>query len=681
MPKSVPNIILNIYQFMKTLFFIKNRNKMITTLILGAVMFSSQFMMGQVELEGRDLKRYREAYSYAQSTNNKKAIGILRELQVKNPDEINVNYNLGLCYMNMSGNPDSALYFLNRVKELDSEGEWNDARSELCIAIARAHQLKYDYEGALTVYEEIESNDTEGTWKETLQREREICENALVLMNNPVKLEVARLGDQINSTDDDYRPVLSSDMSTMLFTSRRRNVLATDFRYDDGQSEEGIFMAKHDGNRWGPARRIDNIFAEEFVQQETATCLTNNGTELYIVRDGNIWVSKYDSIRGAWNIATKLPEPINHNRSNETFAYVTEDGGMLYFTSDRSGGVGGFDIYRSYRLPNGNWGVPQNLGPTINTPYDEDCPIVHPTKNMLYFSSKGHNTMGGYDIFYSIMNPDSTFAAVNNIGYPINTPDDDRYFVPTAQKDMAYYSSIQWAKGSISNGYDIFEVTYEEPEINKLVLIEGYVKALPGSSITITAECDGEEMGIYRPNPDSKRFVIILESRRNYTIVATDGNKRLTEKVSLKENESYAKMGKTKSIGTFDFTEGQPTSLLEMIQPGALAQDKTPIELRNTPEKQVANMLPQSGNTLPEGKKYYTVQVMSLRDKCVPKRLRNLKPEDLIEFEYRNGWFVYSVGKYENKADANAHKEKIVDDTPYKDSFVRSISHYQKYVK
>ncbi len=401
------------------------------------------------------------------------------------------------------------------------------------------------------------------------------------------------------------------------------------------------------------------------------------------MRDGEIYVSLYDSTKNDWGAATALPEPINSSSSEETFAFVSNDGGVMFFASDRKGGYGGTDIYRSYRLPNGKWGVPQNLGDIINTPYNEDSPIMHPTQNILYFSSAGHNTMGGYDIFFSILNPDSTFAAVSNIGYPINTPDDDVHFVPTTEKNVAYYSSIVWSgETDESSGFDIYEVAYEEPEIEKLVVVEGKIVASADDRIYITAENNGETVGSYQPNSKTNKFVIILEVGSEYTVRVSAGDEEIDRVVTLTEAEAYAKSGETKNIGTFEFKSGIVNATTEGDTSSSAAQQanaNSNSQNDSAASTKSSTSVAKASDT--KGNDAFTVQILSLREAIDVNKLKGVDASQVVEYQYKDGWFVYSVGEYKSVADVKAKRDEIISTTPYSDAFYRRISQYDKFTK
>ncbi len=402
------------------------------------------------KLSNKDKLKYEDALTYASRTNYRLAICDLRGLHSKYPENIDIAYNLGLCYINGSGNPDSAVYFLNLVRKLDKRDRWNESKGDLLLALGKAQQLAGNPDEALQYYDEIERRDNDGVFADAVAREREVCANAKMLTSAPVKLTLQSVGDKVNSVWNDYRPVLTVNEDTMYFTSRRPKKDADQsVRFDDGQFEEAVYRAVRKGNKWdssdwGDVEQIRDLIVDSKSGrgQETVTSVSGDGKELYLCHDGDIYVSKCDE-NGKWLPAEKLPAPVN-TLFDEQNAFVTTDGQELYISSDAPGGYGGRDIYRSRRLPNGQWGEPLNLGPGVNTESDEDAPVFHELSRVLYFSSNGHNTMGGYDIFYSPQNESGVFEAAKNIGFPINSPDDDFYFAPSVDRDRAFYASIRY---------------------------------------------------------------------------------------------------------------------------------------------------------------------------------------------------------------------------------------------
>ena len=198
----------------------------------------------------------------------------------------------------------------------------------------------------------------------------------------------------------------------------------------------------------------------------------------------------------------------------ETHATISIDGSALYFVSDRKeGGQGGRDIWRCVKLPNGAWGVPYNLGPTINTPGDEDAPYLHPDGVTLFFSSTGHKNMGGFDVFKSVKNEDGQWSEPENLRAPINTPDDDIFYVQSADGKRGYISSNR--KGNFGET-DIYRVDYEKANSVPLTLLKGIITFNGKSNspahtrILVTDGQTGEVIQEIRPNEKTGKYVMIL---------------------------------------------------------------------------------------------------------------------------------------------------------------------------
>ena len=280
--------------------------------------------------------------------------------------------------------------------------------------------------------------------------------NAIKLTAAPgrAKVEVFKI---TNSCFCDYTPVLSSDGKKLYFTSKRKGTMGGQLD-NIGEYYDDIYFTQLKNDKWSKPRKIGSKINS--VENDVLNCISADGNELYFSRqgDGNsdIYVSKA-SKKGKWSPPTKLDKIIN-TKYNETCAFISSDGSLLLFASNRPGGYGGYDLYISEKLENGNWGKPKNMGPQINTAYDEQWPVLMPD-GTLYFSSKGHETMGGYDIFKTTMSADSTWKEPVNMGYPLNTPFDDINFNPTCTSGKkGFYTS---ARAGGFGDADIFQFSFE----------------------------------------------------------------------------------------------------------------------------------------------------------------------------------------------------------------------------
>ena len=267
------------------------------------------------------------------------------------------------------------------------------------------------------------------------------CGNALVGTTNPVEISVGNLGQLQETHASRYNMQVSGDLQTMAFMGRN-------------PFYNGIYVAVKNGEVWGRPMNITPSVASDGNMDVVS--LSQDGKKMLLaVTDqftSNIYESVYEN--GRWNPAVSLGKPIN-SKYYEGHACYSPDGRSIYFSSNRKESTGGMDIFRSDLQPNGSWGEPVNLGPAINTILNEDAPIMNPDGNQLYFSSQGHSTMGGYDIFYSELLEDGSFHEVPvNLGYPLNSSDDDYTFSPEAVTEDNY--SHIFTHGKIDK-YDLFK--------------------------------------------------------------------------------------------------------------------------------------------------------------------------------------------------------------------------------
>jgi hypothetical protein len=222
---------------------------------------------------------------------------------------------------------------------------------------------------------------------------------------------------------------------------------------------------------------------------------------------------------GSW----EKPESINNINSKfrESSASITEDGTLLIFSSDRPEGFGGTDLYYSRKELDGDWTTPENIGGYINTKFDEDGPFIHPDGNKLYFSSKGHNTMGGFDIFYSeFLEEKNRWTRPRNMGYPVNSPDDDVFFIWSVDGERAYFSS---ERADTYGNTDIY-IMMRNDKNNVLVNINGKIldkidQSPVGAEIIVRDVLSNKLIGIFDADINSGSFSVALNSGRKYTFI------------------------------------------------------------------------------------------------------------------------------------------------------------------
>lgn len=476
-----------------------------------------------------------------------RAIKNFLDLHEIDPSNAFISYKVGRCFLLLNGQKKEAVPYLEKAvaktsaKSKDSYKE-TEAPLDAYFYLGRAYHLNSQFDNAIAAYRKYMEVDKsiDKTRKEEIEWMIQTCLNGKLIVESPISVTTENLGENINSIYDEYSAVVDATESTLIFTSRRPTCTGGLLDLDDKYFEDIFVSQKQEDGTWGkPVGIGPNINTEG---HEATIGLSADGQELYIYRDdfgdGNIYVCELKN--GSWSAPVMLNQNIN-SPFRETHATVSADGQTLYYTSDKSG-EGGMDIFRSRRLPTGEWAVSENLGDVINTKYDEEAPFIHPDGKTLFFSSKGHNSMGGYDIFFSI-EENGKWSTPMNVGSPMNTADDEYFFVMSADGKRAYYSS---SNGQGMGGKDIYLVHLDMDREMPLTVYKGAIMPdakgkLPADvQIKVTDNETGELYGIYRPRQDNGRFVLILHPGENYNIsYEAAGYLYKSEKLYVPENTAY----------------------------------------------------------------------------------------------------------------------------------------------
>ncbi|MEP2773438.1 MAG: OmpA family protein [Fulvivirga sp.] len=392
------------------------------------------------------------------------AVDVARDLYVQaaalDPSNVEANWNAGDFHIKTVGKARAAQYF-QQVLEIDP-----NYRFDLTYWIGRSYQYGMEFDKALAYYNRYKNKLTEqdgyrGRDKVELSEvTRRIyeCENAKQFVANPAHYSIVNLGNAINSEFEDYAPVLNQDEDMMVFTSRRRDGNLNENVFSDNKPYEDIFIAYKENGEWMPAKNIGEVINTEFHDSNLA--LSADGEQLFLYKDENNG-DIYEAFRkpdNTWTYPQPASENINSAGFKESAVSISPDGSILFFASDRPGGQGGIDIYYSIKDPDTDeWARSKNVGDKINTEFDDDGPFIDYDGKTLYFSSQGRNGMGGYDIFKSEYDSaKGEWGEPENLGFPINTPDNDIYFVSTEDGKRGYYASVR----EDGQGYtDIYMVT------------------------------------------------------------------------------------------------------------------------------------------------------------------------------------------------------------------------------
>lgn len=457
------------------------------------------------------------------------ALPLYLEANKMDPSNANTNFKIGVCYMNIPGKKQMAYPYLIAASGNITENykatstKEKHAPVDTWYYLGQSQHLKNNFDSAIVCFNNywqyIDSTDKKLT-SEILLRKK-WCDNGIALTANPVQIQVENLGANVNTEFPEYSPVISADQRMMIFTTRRPgNVGGKIDSRDQMHFEDIYYSVMNDSGVWSKALPLaQNI---NTPGHEATIGISADGQQLLIYKDdqgdGNIYLSYQQG--DSWGTPTKLTDNVN-SKSWEPSATITPDGNTLYFSSNREGGFGGTDIYRSVRLPNGEWSKPQNMGAPVNTIYDEDAPSILADGLTLYYASNGEMSMGGFDILTTTKNDEGVWSTPTNVGYPVNTSDDDIFFAPTPDNTHAYYSSASSVNGMGEK--DICLLTFPGKQENPLTVLSGEITSIyggvpPGTTITVNDVETGELVGVYQPNTATGRYVIILPPGKNYSI-------------------------------------------------------------------------------------------------------------------------------------------------------------------
>ena len=386
------------------------------------------------------------------------ALSYFQKAQNFNPENAELNYKIGVCYTN-SSNKGKAIPYLEKAQKLD-----NTIASDLWYQLGVAYHANYKFDMAIDAFQKFRGQLTPDDMKYSgsiLTRKIEECNNAKEFMKDTVRAFVDNMGEVINSSCSDYSPLITADQSMLVITSKRANPYNKKLDKSTGEYDENIWYSYRTGSTWSPLTDIgkplntsknDATVGISPDGQKMFTYYEKNGGDiLYTEKKGDTWKSpdSFDDINSEWH---------------EAAASFSFDGKTVYFSStnrDKVINYGDHDIFKCVMNEKGKWGKPINLGATINSHYDEVDVFMHPDGRTMYFSSDGHKSMGGYDVFKSELQDDGSWSEPVNVGYPINTPGDERFFVLAGSGRNGYYSS---SKDGGFGRHDVYVITFLGPE-------------------------------------------------------------------------------------------------------------------------------------------------------------------------------------------------------------------------
>ncbi|MBL1233108.1 MAG: PD40 domain-containing protein [Flavobacteriales bacterium] len=477
------------------------------------------------------------------------ALPIYEDLIEKYPNETYLQYRLGMCYLKKQDAYDKAVLYLKPIAESDPDA------ADIKYFLGIAYHLTYQFDDAIKVFNEYLNQKIDDEQQQITKRLIENCMNAKMLVATPAEVTITNIGAPINSEASEYVPVISSDEQTMLFT------------YVGKKSKGGfedIFISEKSANgQWkNPEPLGDNING---YNHDACIALSPDGQTLFIYKDskekkGEIYYSKLSG--NSWSDPKPLLGEVNTNHW-EGSASLSADGKTLYFTSDKPAGFGGRDIYKATLINDSIWGNIKNLGPTINTPYNDDAPFIHPDGRTLVFSSEGHNSMGGYDIFHTQLQLNGTWLPPTNIGFPINSPDRDTYYVLSADGKTGYFSSGR------PGGYGLQDIYSVMPGLVGFIPTIAVVKGTitlnnqPAEAEIIVTIQSSEEThsklgsnsvtGEYLTNLPKGDIYEVIYKLKDAHLLKLKGDSIVMELIAIENTDDFVEINKNIAFYTVDF--------------------------------------------------------------------------------------------------------------------------------
>ncbi len=478
-----------------------------TVLLTTVLIFASFFTFAQSDAEIEKIIAQGSA-SKLISTNSelllngrfKQAAKTAKKLVEIDSENANYNYRLGYSLLQCDPDIEAPIKYLEKASQktiahfdASSDKEVNapfDAIYYYGWALHRAGRV----DEAIIAYNKFnevaqKKNVLRGFSDLRLQQ----CEVAKEQIGKPTHDKLKNIGSNINTEGPEYSAVIAIDGSALYFTSRRSWTDSIYTNLVDPATDnylEDIYMSFLDyDEEWTESFRLDFCRHD---QNEATVSVSIDERRIYVYNDltGNGDVYYTDYARGKFNDISPVEKENINTPSWEPHLMVAPDGNTIFFVSDREGGYGGRDIYQIIKLPDGSWSKPQNLGPQINTPFDEDSPFLAVDNKTLYFASNGPRSMGGFDIFMSIADEDRNWSEPLNLGTPINSTGDDAFYTTTADGFKGYITSFRkGGKGDL----DIYEIEHFPPRSNNIAMLKGQIFVLDDQplpeDISIRVKC------------------------------------------------------------------------------------------------------------------------------------------------------------------------------------------------
>lgn len=511
----------------------------------------------------------------------KKVASKLLEFQ---PESSNYNYRMGYAMLNSSVDFNKSKPYLEIAVQNISKNYDMISRKETGAPIdalfhmGKSYHFNNEIEKAKEYYNKYleVAGKKEGHIDNAKLRLNQ-CETALRFLNDKKEYTVENLGPTINTSYPEYSPVVSLDGYALYYTSRRARKDSSNLEIVEPGTNlhlEDVYVSYKDNDgKWQEPELMEFCEPEK---NEATVAVSTDERRIYVYKDetgnGDIYFSDFEGSR--FKELEKLKIDGVNTDAWEPHITVTPDGQQKYFSSDREGGFGGRDIYRIVKLPNGEWSQPQNLGPTINTEYDEDAPFLAVDNKTMYFASNGPKSMGGYDIFMTIRDENNLWSEPINLGYPLNTTSDDIYYTTTVDGFTGYLTSF---RPDGQGEKDIYEIKNTHLGIENVAVLRGEIETTTGEAIpedvafTLKCmDCEDEFDIEFFPRISDGSFISSLIPCHEYKLIVhhNKGETQIHEEIFSTEcSEDFEEIYRHIMLDVPTMTVVQPQELISSFSP------------------------------------------------------------------------------------------------------------------
>ncbi len=463
------------------------------------------------------------------------ALEQFKKYEKEYPDDYELKHQIAVCYLNIYTDKSLAIPYLEQCYK---QGNY---KNELLLEMAKAYQFAYRFKDAKIYYTKYREKSVSKLFP-LIDHYIETCENAEELIKKPINVTFEHLGKEINTKFADYYPFVTKDEKTLFYTSRREQNTGR-LRSFSGYYTSDIYMSTVLNGAWTPTKNMGVVINTN--EDEQCVGISPDGKNMVLYVDNTDFPGDlfHTEIQKTKTFVKPIPfnEPINTDMLEAEGCYGS-DANTLFFVSNRKGGLGETDIYFCKRLPNGEWGIPTNLGQNINTVYKEAFPQITDDGKTLFFSSQGHTSIGGYDIFKSTWNEQlKNWNTPTNVGYPLNTTDDDMMFSVCGNGRDGYISA--WRKEGLGD-LDIYKIIFNSIEEKQTALLGNVsmadsLKKEIDASISIKNLKTNEELDFKNVNKITGKYIFIVPPGKYQIEIISPGNKSIQENVTVLDKSDF----------------------------------------------------------------------------------------------------------------------------------------------